>query len=267
VNRKPLPLRDHTAELAAALLAADRVLLGTDFDGTLVPLRDDPTECVLDEPTRALLAAIHRPPHVHVAVVSGRLVEDVRGRIGLEAITCAGNHGLEIIGEGIRFREPTAGACEELMQTLAEDLRESLANVDGANLEHKQLTLTVHVRKVDADARPAVRAIVARAARHAVTSGHVRLHGGKDVIELRPNVDWHKGRAVEWLADQLQCRRESRVFIGDDETDEDAFITCHDGITIRVGDPDRPTAARFVATTEDVRRFLTHLARPLKAVV
>lgn len=258
--RMPLPLQYHSDSLAAAILAADRALLCIDFDGTLVPLQDDAASCRLDAPIREILAALHTPPRMHVAIVSGRRLADVRDRVGIAAITYAGNHGLEIEGRGLVFREPTAVACHDVLQSLADDLDVFLAGIDGARVERKGLSLTVHFRQVRTDAVAAVRAVVAHAVGRNTPSSHLRVRRGKGVFEIRPDVDWGKGRAVEWLADRLGCGPGPRVFIGDDETDEDAFTACRQGITIRVGHPDTPTAARYVATSADVRRFLAVMA-------
>jgi trehalose 6-phosphate phosphatase len=256
----PLPLHHHADRLLAEIVSMGRGLLGTDFDGTLVPLHDDPDACWLDEPTRTILAAVHSPPRMHVAIVSGRRLTDIRARVGLEAVTYAGNHGLEIEGHGMRFREPAAVARADVLRSLADDLAVLLAGIDGAHVEWKGLSVTVHVRRVPTADVTAVRAVVAHAVSRTTTTGHLRVRGGKDVIEIRPDVDWDKGRAIAWLADRLGYGPAETIFIGDDETDEDAFVACHRGITIRVGDPDAPTAARYIATATDVHRFLALLA-------
>jgi len=258
--RMPLPLRDHSDSLAAAILAADRVLLCTDFDGTLMPLQDDAASCRLNASVREMLVALHTPPQMHVAIVSGRRLADLRDRVGIAAITYAGNHGLEIEGRGMMFREPTAVACQAVLESLADDLDAFLSGIDGAHLERKGLSLTIHIRQVHADAVAAIRAVVVRAVEGTRTLGRLRIRGGKGVIEVRPNVDWDKGCAVEWLADRLGCAPGSRVFIGDDDTDEDAFAACRQDISIRVGSPDTPTAARYVAEPADVRHLLAVMA-------
>jgi trehalose 6-phosphate phosphatase len=260
-----LPLRVHCQCIVATVAAAARTLICTDFDGTLVPLREDPGDCMLDAGMRTTLAAIHRPPRIQVAVVSGRRLADVRRRVGVEGITYAGNHGLEIEGDGLAFREPNAVACRPLVQAAAERLQPLLGGIEGARLEHKGLTLTVHYRRVRTEALPALRAAVAKLSPEMLGPGRLRLHGGKQVIELRPDVSWGKGQAVAWLGRRLACRGEHRVVIGDDETDEEAFAACDDGITIRIGAPGTPTAARYLAEAAELSAFFMMLRRALDA--
>jgi len=258
-----LALRDHCPRIVAALAAAGRALVCTDFDGTLVPICEDPDDCVLDGSMRTTLAALHRPPRLQVAVVSGRRLVDVRRRVGIEGITYAGNHGLEIEGDGWAFREPNADACRRLVQTAAERLQPLIDAIEGARIEHKELTLTVHYRRVRTKDLPALRAAVGQLSSRVLGPGRLRLHGGKQVIELRPDVGWGKGQAVEWIGRRLECRGEHRVFIGDDETDEEAFAACGDGITIRIGDRGTPTAARYLAATGELSAFFMMLRRAL----
>ena len=88
---------------------------------------------------------------------------------------------------------------------------------------------------------------------------------GKMVYELRPAVDWHKGKAVEWLLEEIQQDYRDKdiipVYIGDDVTDEDAFRALKPlgGIGVYVGD--QPMASDTEATfyVEDpfqVKEFL-----------
>ena len=52
------------------------------------------------------------------------------------------------------------------------------------------------------------------------------LTRGKKVMEIRPSIKWNKGDAVEYLLNTLGFAKSSDVlplYIGDDQTDEDAF--------------------------------------------
>ncbi|MDX5348755.1 MAG: trehalose-phosphatase, partial [Hymenobacteraceae bacterium] len=86
---------------------------------------------------------------------------------------------------------------------------------------------------------------------------------GKKIIELKPNLDWHKGRAVEWLLQELKLNKPEilPIYIGDDLTDEDAFATLQPyGLTILVGEHDEQTAAQFrLENVEEVMQFLSQI--------
>jgi trehalose-phosphatase len=88
---------------------------------------------------------------------------------------------------------------------------------------------------------------------------------GRKVVELRPDVDWDKGKTLEWIVDRITGQESLLpIFIGDDLTDEDAFDSVlHDGVGIVVRhteDGDRATAARYCLNDPDqVRKFIERL--------
>ena len=94
--------------------------------------------------------------------------------------------------------------------------------------------------------------------------GGLRTTGGKCIVELRPDVDWDKGRAVRWLLDQIGLGVDGclPIYLGDDLTDEDAFVTLVGrGVGIVVDEENRPTSAAYrLANPDEVRKFLTNLA-------
>ena len=54
----------------------------------------------------------------------------------------------------------------------------------------------------------------------------MNLVAAMQVLEVRPVIDWNKGKAVEFLLDTLGLADSDNVlpiYIGDDRTDEDAF--------------------------------------------
>jgi trehalose 6-phosphate phosphatase len=92
----------------------------------------------------------------------------------------------------------------------------------------------------------------------------LRRTGGKKVLELRPNVEWDKGCALQMLLERIDgSGPHFPLFVGDDETDEDAFCAvAGSGIGIRVGDPHVVSAAEyFLADSDEVAMFLERLAR------
>lgn len=236
---------------------ASGLVLCTDFDGTLAPIEADPDAPEIVPENRDLLKTLRDAEDTRVAVVSGRALADVRERVGLDGIAYAGNHGLELERRGSAVVHPIAAKHRGRIERICSVLESELAAVEGASVEDKSVTATVHYRETPDErvdqVREAVRAAVSR-----FGDGRVRLTDGKEIIELRPAVRWHKGMAVSLLtadypADWLP------IYIGDDTTDESAFRAVSDGLAIYVGEGE--TAADYrIPTQSKVASCLTAFA-------
>lgn len=75
----------------------DKVALLLDFDGTLAPLAPHPSLAEMEPETENEIKHLALNPNIYMAIISGRSADDARGKVKLENITYAGNHGLEII--------------------------------------------------------------------------------------------------------------------------------------------------------------------------
>lgn len=229
-----------------------------DFDGTLAPIVDRPERAALAEGMRPVLERLARL--CPVAVISGRDRADVAGRVGVDGLVYAGSHGLDVSGSpaldaiGARWE-----AYLPALDSAERAARDAAAGVPGAVIDRKRYGLAIHYRTVAPDDRAAI-AELARGL--AAAHGSLRLAGGKMVWELRPDVDWHKGRAVEAILEGLAPPPHHPLFLGDDVTDEDAFEAIRGtGTGIVVMEEPRQTAAEFrLADPEEVRRFLSRLA-------
>jgi len=241
-------------DVLVATLAGRRPAVFLDYDGTLTPIVARPELAVLDPATRTAVARLaERCP---VAVVSGRDLDDVRALVGIDSLVYAGSHGYDMRGPGLRTQigveyVPALDAAEA-------DLRARLAGTPGVLVERKRFAIAVHTRQADPAAKPGVAEVV-----RAVVSGHaeLRLTGGKEIHELRPNLPWDKGRAVLALIDALGVGDAVPLYLGDDETDEDAFRALEGrGIGVRVMDTSGATAAGWrLHDTGEVRAFLERL--------
>jgi trehalose 6-phosphate phosphatase len=236
------PWQDHRDEIARRLAEAPHRLVFSDFDGTLAPIVNDPGQAEMSATLRDTLAALAGSPRVHVGIVSGRAMDDIKRRVGLPKLIYAGNHGFEISGAGIDFVEPTAAGLRPELQSLARRMEIELRKVAGTRLENKGLTLSVHFREVKPELHDTVRDIVHR---------NVAAHGdrfvdlkGLMIREVRPQAPWGKGAAISWIKNRLRQPAAVIVFVGDDITDEDAFASFPGEIMVRVGTAG-PSAANF----------------------
>ena len=257
-SSRPDRLGDHLHVVASALADSDGLLVALDFDGTLAAITDDPDAARIPDPTRRTVAALAAEPNVTVAVVSGRKLADVREKVGVPDLAYAGNHGLEIHTDEYVVH-PEARAARQTIASAVDDIADDLADVPGAAVEDKGLTATVHHRRVADEDVPAVTDVVASLVG---SRDDVRLTTGKDVLELRPDVEWDKGAAVERLEADLVPEGEDwlPMYVGDDTTDEAAFAVLADrGLAVKVGADPATDAPYRVAGPESVRAMLDWL--------
>jgi len=253
-------------EWRAARRHAGRMLVALDFDGTLAPIAQHPAAVELPPAARAALERLARRPDTDVAIVSGRALEDVRRRVDLPDLYYAGNHGIEIEGPGIQEVHRDAARAMPRIAACAEALRRALADDPGYVLEDKGLTLSVHYR-LSRDPHARERILSHVCALCDPTPG-LRITEGKKVVEVRPDVPWDKGRATRFLLDALQAGLDTRIpalFIGDDRTDEDAFVALRDcgaGIVVADEPPAETAATAFLRSPREVADFLADLAEP-----
>lgn len=238
------PADDVQRALATWLAQRPTTALFFDYDGTLTPIAPQPRDAVLSETARSMLEQAARTPNLDVVIVSGRSLEDVREMVGLPGLTYIGNHGFEIEGPGISFRFDHTGRQRRSVERAAERL-EALG-VEGAWVERKGPTVSYHVRGVPEPLRRAAE----RRATGLIRECGLRPMAGYAVVEGRPPVDWHKGRAVlHVLRERHGADWPSRVralYIGDDMTDEDAFRSLRGiGRSVCVCHQSRSTAAEF----------------------
>jgi trehalose-phosphatase len=245
-------------EIDTLVAHAEELVIVLDYDGTLTPIVDRPEDAVLGARMRVTLEALAR--RFPVAVLSGRALADVRDRVAVEGITYAGSHGFEIEGPDVTFVHPAAERAAPLVRHTTAMLRGALGAVPGIVIEDKPFGVATHYRLAP-DAEPRVATEVRAALER--TSG-LRLVKGKMVMELVPDIEWNKGRALEWLLGKLNRSDAFAIYVGDDRTDEDAFeaLASTRGFGILVAEAPRPTAAtRWLRDPEDVGAFLSEVTQ------
>lgn len=252
-----------TALNAGALRDLDHPAVFFDFDGTLSDIVDDPDAAQPVAGAIDALAAL--AAQCPVAVLSGRDLADVRARVGLDGIWYAGSHGFELIGpDGSHHQNDAATGAVLVLAAAAGSLNEQLGQIPGIIVEHKRFAVAVHYRNAARDRVGEVLAAVRETGRRR----GLRVTTGREVIELRPEIDWDKGRTLQWLLDRMTDVT-TPLFLGDDITDEDAFDAAAElsgaGIVVRHNDDgDRATAASYALDSPaQVAEFTERLAERL----
>lgn len=235
-----------------------------DYDGTLTPIVAQPEDAVLSDEMRGVLRDL--AALCTVAIVSGRDRKDVQPLVGLDGLVYAGSHGFDIEGpDGLRLEYEGGRASLPDLEKAEREVKVRLDRVPGARVERKRFAIANHYRNVaDADVQRVEQAVRDVAALHE----GLRLSGGKKVLELRPDIDWDKGRAVLWLLEALHFEGDAVLpfYLGDDVTDEDAFRVLADrGVAVIVGSPAYKTKATYgLRDTSEVREFLQALILVLR---
>jgi trehalose-phosphatase len=192
-----------------------------DYDGTLTPIVARPRDAWMSDAMRSIVRELAR--HCPVAIVSGRDREDVEARAGIEGIFYAGNHGFDIAGRGYKKTLPEAEEALDEVERAEDELNQRVGRLSGVIVERKRYSVAAHYRQVDSES---VVKQVERAVDSIREKTGLRKRTGKKVFELEPAVDWDKGRALQWLIDVLPTGHHETsfvIYVGDDETDEDAF--------------------------------------------
>jgi len=244
-------------------LAHSKPLFFFDYDGTLAPITRDPSRAYLPDETRKLLAQLAEK--FRVAIVSGRDMDDLKNFIGLDSLIYAGSHGFRISGPGgIEMEHDKVSELLPRINTLMDVLqKEPKLKTRGVEIERKFMAIAVHYRNAPSGTYKTVYKTIKKI----ITSFDEFSTGrGKKVIEIRPSLKWHKGRAVEWIMQTLEQKdgvTYMPIYLGDDITDEDAFRAMpNNGIGILVGEHPSPSAACCqLPDVWEVQKLLNYLVR------
>jgi len=240
------------------------IFLFLDYDGTLVPIASIPGHAIMPNAVRELLVSLTKLFYCKVAIVSGRALDDIKNMVGLRNVIYVGNHGLELQGPKIKFESPVPDRLRLRVRRICKKLEQKLSKIHGLLIEDKGLTLSLHYRLVDEKQISYVKTVFHETVIIDRIRGDIEIKSGKKVLEVRPAVDWDKGKAVLWLLARqhffLKDKKVMPIYIGDDVTDEDAFkVLKKKGLTIFVGESKISQAQYYLKNTEEVLRFLKRI--------
>ncbi|MBI2474419.1 MAG: trehalose-phosphatase [Candidatus Taylorbacteria bacterium] len=229
-----------------------------DFDGVLSPIVKNPEKAVLAKGNLDnLKRCAERFP---VAIVSGRLLSDVKKRVGLPGLLYFGTHGSQWEEKGI-IRNLKIGP--EITKAMAEAKRELTAlgrDYKGMILEDKRNTFSVHYRQMtNTDANKFVKEALGIFGPY-LKAHPLRLDHDKKTFELRPDGIFDKGQSVRFCVEHFKRPGLMPIYIGDSVTDEDAFKAIPDGLSIRVRRKKGSAAKYFFKGRREVDQLVSDLA-------
>jgi trehalose 6-phosphate phosphatase len=241
-------------------LEESHILLFLDFDGTLAPIVQKPSEAVLPASIRRVLKKLRAKDWCTIAVISGRSLPSLIGKVRVEGIIYGGNHGAQLTGPNIDLQAPISPETYRALETVKSDVRGLTAAMKGVSMEDKTHSLSIHFRKLKRADLPRLTRSISHIVQPFIDEGYVRIKTGKKVFDITPR-SWDKGKAVQWLLRHLPLSTMSQgvvpVYVGDDTTDEDAFAAIgQNGLTVVVGNSRRSAAQYYLKDTGEVLKFL-----------
>ncbi|WCJ22399.1 Haloacid dehalogenase-like hydrolase (HAD) superfamily protein [Euphorbia peplus] len=242
-----------------------------DYDGTLSPIVDDPEQAFMSDKMR--LAVEQVACIFPTAIVSGRSRDKVKSFVQLQNVTYAGSHGMDILtttpsfngkiqDKEVIYFQP-AKAFLPKIQEIRKVLEEKTKIIRGSTVENNTFCVSVHYRRVKVEDVDTLKEIV-KSIMEAYPA--FRISGGRKVMEIRPRIDWDKGRALQYIIQNLGFDKTNDflpMYLGDDKTDEDAFKIIKDigrGYPIIVSSIVKETKASYsLRDTNEVNDFLIQL--------
>lgn len=228
------------------------LLVGSDYDGTLAYLTQDPAKAYPINESIIALRTLANLPSTLVAVVSGRALRDLATLSRLPSeVHLVGSHGSEF---DLGFINDIGDEALTRLSRLRKEL-EGIAHAHGCFLEYKPAGIAIHIRGLPAHLKGAVR--------EAVMTGPAQWEGiflthGKEIFELSV-IETSKGSAFNHLRQHHGAT--AALFFGDDLTDERVFVELTGpDVGIKVG-PEETLAQYRVHDPHDVARILAMLAQ------
>jgi trehalose 6-phosphate phosphatase len=236
------------------LRSAPERFLALDYDGTLAPFHVNRMKAHPLPGVTALLKTLGERKDTTVVIVSGRPVAQIQELIGNLGITLVGSHGYERLLPGGRLVVTSPRAEQTAGLNKAEEI--AVLRGLGQHLERKIASLALHTRGIPKNAALRMESETGEEWSRLAARHKLECRGFNGGVEIRC-LGRHKGDALrELLFDHSE--NTFAVYIGDDETDEDAFMVLKNrGIALKVGGSTSSTAATgFLADCKAVRDFL-----------
>ena len=245
------------------LKSGKKLLLMLDFDGTISPIVPTPELAYLPAETRAYLKKINK--FFPVIIISGRSLDVVRKKVGVEDFVYAGSHGLEwLIGEKIKCKKVSKHIIKDL-EKIEEDFKILAFKYPKLIIEKKLFSVALHYRFVSTQKLSNFKKDLKSLLKNVSENHNLKLFWDKKTVDIVPQLNWNKGSVVNLIQKHFKKKFKKEIFsiyIGDSKTDEDAFrVIGEKGITIRVGKSNKSSAQYYLKNQEQVVKFLNWMVK------
>ncbi|CAK9165784.1 unnamed protein product [Ilex paraguariensis] len=258
-----------------------KIVVFLDYDGTLSNIVPNPDEAFMTNKMRIAVREVAKC--FPTAVISGRSRNKVHGFVRLDNVYYAGSHGLDIaaplpsskyadqkhqnriadeMGNEFALFQPAQRYLPAIRKMLIA-LNEKTKSIKGVVIEDNKFCISVHYRNVLDEHFCTLEKLVKSVLQD---NRDFRISKGKKVFEIRPDIEWDKGHALEYLLETLGFSSSDDVlpiYIGDDRTDEDAFKVIRnrgEGFPIVVSSTPKDTMALYsLRNPTEVNKFLSRL--------
>ncbi|GGK28195.1 trehalose-phosphatase [Salinarimonas ramus] len=212
-----------------------------DFDGTLVEIVDRPDAVAVGAGVPQTLERLSQALGGALAIVSGRPIAFLDGKLAPFHGDAAGLHGVERRLAGVLH--PCRPEEHPALRRGIAELHEALDPIENVIIEDKGCSVAVHWRMAPAEEARAKGLLEDLAAR---LGAEYRIQHGKMVAEILPALSG-KGRIIAHFMESAPYAGRRPVFIGDDLTDENGFETVNrlGGVAVRIGDGDTCASHRL----------------------
>ena len=185
----------------------DILVFCIDFDGTLTKIYKSPYDAVLENNYKKIIERIIDIENVFFCIVTGREISDIIKIVSIDNnIIYSGNHGFEIKSFYKKIRLDFIYEGLKNYLPVLKDIFDKVSQIPIKNLiiENKKYSISLHYRILPHEdiklLKDAVASIMDSTADY---NRMFELKKGKKIIEIRPKIQWNKGKACDFIVKEL----------------------------------------------------------------
>lgn len=236
---------------------AGKRLLLLDYDGSLVPFREDYLAAEPPDKLLKTLTDLSKDPANDIVMISGRKYKDLEEWFGNQPLSLVAEHGASIKKLGNKNWQIIERPDTKWKHDIIPILEKYSALTPGSMIEIKPHTLVWHYRASPPFYAQKYAVTIKRVLKPLLRNYNLELMQGNKILEIK-NPEISKGKAAQrWLKNNYDFI----LSLGDDATDEELFaVLTDDAYSIKVG-RGRTKAQYRLQNHHEVNNLLKKLAK------